>query len=69
MKTEPAANAVFAYTFDGAFAGGLPNGRGKLTLHDGSRYIGQFKDGKRHGKGVQTYADARTYAGDWVEGL
>lgn len=39
---------------------------GKLTLGDGTEYLGGFVNGLRHGEGTMVYADGSKYQGSWV---
>ena len=48
---------------------GDPNGMGRLTWANGSKFVGNFKKGKRHGKGLFTFPDGRREQGEWVHGL
>ena len=52
--------------YDGAFADGLPNGHGVLSVGD-SRYVGSFAAGKPNGKGVMT-SPSGIFEGDWTDG-
>jgi|GEM_PF-925841 len=62
--------------YEGDFADGSINGRGRLTYKDGSIYEGGFVDGKPHGKGKHLFArDAdhgivckAIYEGDFADG-
>ena len=40
--------------YEGEVKDGVPHGKGKSTLSDGSIYEGNFKDGFPHGKGMST---------------
>lgn len=43
--------------YDGEFSDGRLEGHGKLTLKDGSWYLGEFMDGKKNGIGLEVEAD------------
>jgi len=59
--------------YEGAFACGKMNGKGKLKHARGSIYEGEFKDGARHGKGECLYPKNQKlgtrfkYEGNWVQ--
>ena len=52
--------------YDGQLAGGLPSGRGVLSLGD-ARYEGLFLNGKPNGKGTLTNASG-SFEGNWTDG-
>ena len=53
--------------YEGDFANGKLNGRGKCVYENGNYYIGQFSDGLRHGKGIIYYKNNTIkYDGDFV---
>ncbi|MFN2644085.1 MAG: C13 family peptidase, partial [Burkholderiales bacterium] len=54
--------------YEGAFAGGLYNGRGTLTGADGRRYTGDFVDGQFQGRGRFEAASGEIYEGDFEKG-
>ena len=39
----------------------------KITLENGTEYVGQWKNCKKEGKGVQVWPDTSRYEGDWKE--
>ena len=39
------------YRYEGEWKANLQNGQGKISLWNGSYFIGEFKDDKKHGKG------------------
>ncbi len=45
-------------SYEGRFTKGLPNGLGKYTWEDGTRYEGYWSKGVRDGKGTMTYPRA-----------
>lgn len=60
-------SATSKYT--GQFRSGLREGRGKMTLPNGSLYEGQFVRGKIQGEGNMTYANGDKYMGTWANEL
>ena len=40
----------------------------KLTLMEGSMYVGGYKDGERNGQGTYTSPDGQKYVGEWKNG-
>ena len=52
----------------GAFRDDKRNGRGTLTLADGSKYEGEFRDDKRTGRGSLTFQDGAKYVGEFRDG-
>ncbi len=50
--------------YEGEIHNGQANGKGKLTLDDGRRYVGEFKDNQRHGQGTWT-VEGFKYTGGW----
>ena len=44
-----------------------PNGEGKFSYRDGSRYLGEFKDGRPEGMGTVYYAAGDRYEGGWMQ--
>ena len=50
-------------TYEGAFKGGLLQGRGAMVASGGDRYEGDYKDGKRDGQGVYTSSAGQRYEG------
>ncbi len=54
-------------SFEGRFADGRLQGKGRYQSPDGSSYDGEFQDGRRHGKGVYVAPKGARYEGDFVE--
>lgn len=54
--------------YEGAFANGLRNGRGKYIWENGETYEGHWLDGDRHGYGIQQSPDGDRYEGHFVNG-
>ncbi len=55
-------------TYSGQLQGGVPSGRGRLQLPDGSGYEGEWQIGKPHGRGTIHYASGGSYDGDFLNG-
>ena len=57
--------SVFIYLNEdeGEYKEGKKNGQGKLTLHDGSVYIGSFINNKIEGEGVYKWSNQQEYKG------
>ena len=45
------------------------NGKGTLTLSDGTTYEGDFLDNVKHGKGIYKWKDGRIYEGMFEDDL
>lgn len=52
--------------FDGTFARGLLEGKGKMTGADGDRYEGDYKGGLRHGHGVYVSGAGVRFEGEYL---
>ena len=52
--------------FDGTFARGLLEGKGKMTGADGDRYEGDYKGGLRHGHGVYVSGAGERFEGEYL---
>eukprot|EP00962_Isochrysis_galbana_P000983 scaffold268_cov134-Isochrysis_galbana.AAC.12 len=60
------ANKYFSY--NGGWAAGVMQGRGTLTLADGSQYDGAFEKGEMTGAGLRRWATGASYSGQFVQG-
>ncbi|XP_076931229.1 protein ACCUMULATION AND REPLICATION OF CHLOROPLASTS 3, chloroplastic-like [Bidens hawaiensis] len=49
----------------GRCQGGLPEGKGRLTLNDGSMYDGLWRYGKRSGLGTFCFSNGDVFRGSW----
>lgn len=52
----------------GELIGGVPQGRGKLRLPDGTNYEGEWLEGRPHGKGIIYYPSGAFYQGEFRRG-
>ena len=52
--------------FDGTFARGLLEGKGKMIGADGDRYEGDYKGGLRHGHGVYVSGRGERFEGEYL---
>lgn len=55
--------------YKGRCQGGLPAGKGRLNLKDGSFYDGIWKHGKRFGVGAFYYSSGDVFQGSWRDDL
>ncbi|RWR78552.1 protein ACCUMULATION AND REPLICATION OF CHLOROPLASTS 3 [Cinnamomum micranthum f. kanehirae] len=55
--------------YKGRCQGGLPEGKGRLTLADGSFYDGTWRFGKRSGLGTFCYSNGDVFQGSWRDDL
>lgn len=55
-------------SYSGEMAGGVPHGRGRLELPDGTRYDGEWLEGVPHGRGVMYYSSGNIYKGEFSNG-
>ncbi|XP_023642832.1 protein ACCUMULATION AND REPLICATION OF CHLOROPLASTS 3 isoform X2 [Capsella rubella] len=55
--------------FKGRCQGGLPEGKGRLVLGDGSIYDGMWHNGKRSGLGTFYFKNGDVFQGTWREDL
>ncbi|KAI3831038.1 hypothetical protein MKX03_011645 [Papaver bracteatum] len=55
--------------YKGRCQGGLPEGKGRLTLPDGGIYDGMWRYGKRSGLGAFYYSNGDVYQGSWRDDL
>ncbi|XP_068640423.1 protein ACCUMULATION AND REPLICATION OF CHLOROPLASTS 3, chloroplastic [Aristolochia californica] len=55
--------------YKGRCQGGLPEGKGRLTLNDGSFYYGMWRYGKRSGLGTFYYSNGDVFQGSWRDDL
>ncbi|KAI3982976.1 hypothetical protein MKX01_010459 [Papaver californicum] len=55
--------------YKGRSQGGLPEGKGRLTLPDGGIYDGMWRYGKRSGLGAFYYSNGDVYQGTWRDDL
>ncbi|KZV31391.1 protein ACCUMULATION AND REPLICATION OF CHLOROPLASTS 3 [Dorcoceras hygrometricum] len=51
--------------YKGRIHGGLPEGKGRLLLHDGSVYDGMWRYGKKSGLGTLCFNNGDVYQGSW----
>lgn len=49
----------------GEYKNGLREGKGSMTMEDGSSYEGDWKANSRHGYGKMIWPDKRSYTGEW----
>jgi hypothetical protein len=54
--------------FEGEFARGKKNGKGKLTEFSGTEYEGEWKDDKKVGEFTEKEQDGTVYKARYVEG-
>ncbi len=54
--------------YEGDIVNGVPNGQGKMTLHNGEKYVGEYKDGVKNGQGTHTFPDGQKYVGEFKDG-
>ena len=52
--------------FEGTFARGLLEGKGKMIGADGDRYEGDYKGGLRHGRGIYVSANGARFEGEYL---
>ncbi|KAK3421386.1 hypothetical protein EUGRSUZ_G02041 [Eucalyptus grandis] len=52
-------------TYRGRCQGGLPEGKGRLVLSDGSIYDGMWRYGKRSGSGTYCFSNGDVFQGSW----
>ncbi|GMP59544.1 hypothetical protein CsSME_00022790 [Camellia sinensis var. sinensis] len=52
-------------TYKGRCQGGLPEGKGRLSLGDGSIYDGMWRYGKRSGLGTLYFRNGDVFQGSW----
>ncbi|CAN4087555.1 unnamed protein product [Withania somnifera] len=55
--------------YRGRIEGGLPEGKGCLSLGDGSKYDGMWRYGKKSGLGTFYFNNGDTYRGSWRDDL
>lgn len=55
--------------YKGRCQGGLPEGKGRLVLKDGSFYDGMWKYGKKSGAGTFYYSSGDVFQGSWRDDL
>ncbi|XP_015063167.1 protein ACCUMULATION AND REPLICATION OF CHLOROPLASTS 3 [Solanum pennellii] len=55
--------------YRGRIEGGLPEGKGCLSLEDGSKYDGMWHYGKKSGLGTFYFNNGDTYRGSWRDDL
>uniref|UniRef100_A0A7N0ZUG0 Protein ACCUMULATION AND REPLICATION OF CHLOROPLASTS 3 n=1 Tax=Kalanchoe fedtschenkoi TaxID=63787 RepID=A0A7N0ZUG0_KALFE len=55
--------------YKGRCQGGLPEGKGRLTLQDGSIYDGLWHNGKKAGSGTFYFRNGDLFQGSWREDL
>ncbi len=54
--------------YHGELKGGIPDGRGELSLPNGTQYTGEWKAGKPHGDGFVKYPNGDIYKGEFKNG-
>ncbi|MFO8192853.1 MAG: ATP-binding cassette domain-containing protein [Bacillota bacterium] len=54
--------------YAGVLKNGVPHGRGRLIMPDGTRYDGEWNEGKPHGKGTMVFDSGAAYRGNFVKG-
>jgi len=54
--------------YEGEWKEGDRDGKGTLTLNDGSFYEGEWKDNFMQGQGTKTWPNGQKYEGEWKEG-
>ena len=72
-SSQAVARHKFTYpvgdTYDGEWNNdGKKHGIGKLTLVDGTNYVGQFENGFCHGHGIAKFPDGSVYEGEFFNG-
>ncbi len=55
--------------YTGRFVNGIREGKGKLTLQNGSVYEGNFQRGRMSGEGSMTYLNGERYTGQWANDM
>ena len=64
---------VYIYTngfkYEGQFANGLREGRGKLITPDGETYDGMWAKDAFNGQGTYIWASGAKYTGEWKNGV
>jgi hypothetical protein len=55
-------------TYHGPYVDNVKCGVGRLTLRDGTSYVGEFDHGELTGNGIKTWPDGHTYRGAFVNG-
>ncbi|KAL7000690.1 hypothetical protein U1Q18_001843 [Sarracenia purpurea var. burkii] len=55
--------------YKGRCQGGLPEGKGQLSLRDGSIYDGMWRNGKRSGLGTFYFSNGDVFQGSWRDDL
>ena len=55
--------------YEGSFAAGMFENKGRLTQKDGCVYEGDFHEGKKEGNGTMTWPSGRKYTGPWKNDL
>ncbi len=53
-------------TYTGRFVNSIREGKGKMTLQNGSVYEGNFSRGRMSGQGTMTYHNGERYTGQWA---
>ena len=54
--------------YQGDTVDGIPHGKGRLLLPNGTRYDGEWKEGKPDGRGITIYPNGSAYKGDFKAG-
>mmetsp|Transcript_40199 Transcript_40199/g.92404 ORF Transcript_40199/g.92404 Transcript_40199/m.92404 type:complete len:242 (-) Transcript_40199:70-795(-) len=55
--------------YEGQFANGTMQGRGRRCWPNGTSYDGEWQKGRKHGQGILAEAEGREYRGQFAEGL
>ena len=55
------------HRYEGDWAKGKPQGKGKAIMPNGNIYEGTFDDGLWSGQGIETYPDGRQYVGEFKD--
>ena len=56
-------------SYEGDWADGMPNGKGKLIIKDGSVYDGTWVNGYLNGQGTLTFSNGEKYEGNFSNGI
>lgn len=63
------ANKSVSYVYEGDFANGMKNGKGKMTYSDGKVYEGYFENDKKNGQGRMDYNEESFFEGTFKNDL
>lgn len=56
-------------SYTGRFVNGIREGKGKMSLQNGSVYEGNFSRGRMSGEGTMTYSNGERYVGQWANDM